>query len=71
MAFIAGLLGGAGAAMIGAAARLVGGGQGLTPVLPLAWIDLLAALPCPLGGGAGGAGSRARAASVRLLRGMP
>ncbi|RYF91586.1 MAG: ABC transporter permease, partial [Caulobacteraceae bacterium] len=30
------------------AARLAGGGQGLTPVLPLAWIDLLAVLPAPV-----------------------
>jgi cell division transport system permease protein len=70
MAFIAGLLGGAGAAIIGAAARLAGGGQGLTPVLPLAWIDLLAPLPCPLVA-ALVAGIAARAASLRLLRAMP
>jgi cell division transport system permease protein len=70
MAFIAGLLGGAGAAIIGAVARLAGGGQGLTPVLPLAWIDLLAPLPCPLVA-ALVAGIAARAASLRLLRAMP
>jgi cell division transport system permease protein len=27
---------------------VAGGGAGLTPVLPLAWIDLLAVLPAPL-----------------------
>lgn len=47
-AALAGLFGAAGAAIIGALARLVGGGQGLTPVLPVAWIDLLAVLPTPL-----------------------
>ncbi len=47
-AALAGLFGAAGAAIIGALARLVGGGQGLTPVLPVAWIDLLAVVPTPL-----------------------
>lgn len=47
-AALAGLFGAAGAAIIGALARLAGGGQGLTPVLPVAWIDLLAVLPTPL-----------------------
>jgi cell division transport system permease protein len=51
MAALAGLLGGAAAAMIGGAARLAGGGGGLAPVLPLAWSDLLAAVPCPLAAG--------------------
>ena len=45
---IAGLFGAGGAAVVAALARLAGGGQGLTPVLPLAWIDLLAVLPAPL-----------------------
>jgi cell division transport system permease protein len=48
MGALAGLLGGAGAAIIGAGARYLGGGAGLAPVLPLAWIDLAGALPCPL-----------------------
>jgi len=43
MAALAGLLGAGAAAMITAAARLFGGGAGLTPVLPLAWSDLLVA----------------------------
>lgn len=47
-AALAGLFGATGAAIIGALARLAGGGQGLTPVLPVAWIDLLAVLPTPL-----------------------
>lgn len=48
VAAVAGLFGAGGAAIIGAAARLAGGGQGLTPVLPVAWIDLLAVAPTPL-----------------------
>jgi len=47
-AALAGLFGTAGAASIGALARLAGGGQGLTPVLPVAWTDLLAIAPTPL-----------------------
>lgn len=47
-AALAGLFGAVGAAIIGAAARLAGGGQGLTPVLPVAWIDLVAVAPTPL-----------------------
>lgn len=47
-AALAGLFGATGAAIIGALARLAGGGQGLTPVLPVAWIDLVAVVPTPL-----------------------
>jgi cell division transport system permease protein len=70
MAALAGLLGGAGAAIIGAGARYLGGGAGLAPALPLAWIDLLAPLPCPLIA-ALVAGFTARLAALRLLRSMP
>ncbi|MDI1365306.1 MAG: ABC transporter permease, partial [bacterium] len=70
MAAIAGLLGGSAAAIIGAAIRSLGGGSGLAPILPLAWIDLLAPLPCPLIA-ALVAGLPARFAAVRLLRSMP
>ncbi|WP_333586790.1 cell division protein FtsX [Phenylobacterium sp.] len=48
MAATAGLIGAAAAALLGAGLRLAGGGQGLSPVLPVAWSDLLAVLPCPL-----------------------
>jgi cell division transport system permease protein len=48
MAFIAGSIAAVGAALAGAAVRLLGGGAGLTPVLPVAWIDLAALAPCPL-----------------------
>ena len=44
----AGLLGAVAAAAVAAGLRLAGGGEGLTPALPLAWSDLLAVLPCPL-----------------------
>jgi cell division transport system permease protein len=48
MAALAGLFGAGGAAIIAAAARAFGGGEGLTPALPLAWSDLLALPACPL-----------------------
>jgi len=48
MAAGAGLFGAVAAAGVGAVLRLVGGGAGLTPVLPIRWLDLLAVLPCPL-----------------------
>lgn len=48
MAAVAGLFGAGGAAIMGALLRLAGGGQGLTPVLPIAWIDLAFVLPAPL-----------------------
>jgi len=67
MAFVAGLIAAALAAGIGAAARLAGGGQGLTPVLPVAWIDLAALAPCPLLA-ALLAAFCARGAALRLLK---
>jgi cell division transport system permease protein len=48
IAAVAGGIGAVGAAALGAALRLIGGGQGITPALPIAWIDLLVVLPCPL-----------------------
>lgn len=48
VAAIAGAAGALAAALVGAMLRLVGGGQGITPALPIAWLDLLAVLPCPL-----------------------
>ena len=48
MAALAGVAGAAIAALVTAIARLSGGGHGLTPVLPVAWSDLLWLLPCPL-----------------------
>lgn len=52
MAATAGLFGAGGAAIMGALLRLAGGGQGLTPVLPIAWTDLLFVAPAPLAAGA-------------------
>lgn len=48
VAAVAGLIGAGGAILSGAMLRLLGGSQGLTPALPIAWSDLLAVLPCPL-----------------------
>jgi len=48
IAAVAGALGAAGAGLLGGVLRLIGGGQGITPALPIAWLDLLAVLPCPL-----------------------
>lgn len=70
MGALAGLLGGAGAAVLGAAVRYFGGGAGVAPILPLAWIDLAAALPCPLVA-ALIAGLSARLAASRIVGEMP
>lgn len=48
MAAMAGLFGAGAAAIIGAMLRVAGGGEGLTPVLPIRWIDLAAVVPAPL-----------------------
>jgi cell division transport system permease protein len=48
VAAVAGLIGAGGAILSGAILRLLGGSQGLTPALPIAWADLVAVLPCPL-----------------------
>lgn len=48
VAGLGGLIGAVAAAVVGGVLRLAGGGQGLTPALPLAWSDLLAVIPCPL-----------------------
>lgn len=45
---IAGSMGAVAAAVLGALLRLIGGGQGITPALPVAWVDLVAVLPCPI-----------------------
>jgi len=48
VAGLAGLIGAGAAAALGAGLRIAGGGEGLTPALPLAWSDLAAVIPCPL-----------------------
>jgi cell division transport system permease protein len=65
----AGLFGGTAAAMIALAARLAGGTDGLTPVLPVAWTDALVALVAPLPVGLVAA-IAARLAALDLLRRM-
>jgi cell division transport system permease protein len=70
MAFFAGVGGALPAAGIAAAARLAGGGLGLTPVLPVAWIDLAALVPCPFLA-AVVAALAARSAAMRLLEASP
>jgi cell division transport system permease protein len=69
MAFVAGSIAALAAAMVGAGARLLGGGQGLTPALPVAWTDLAALAPCPLLAALIAALS-ARGAALSLLKAM-
>ena len=70
LAALAGAVGGAAAALVAATARLMGGTDGLTPVLPVAWSDLLAVLACPLIA-AVVAALAARIAAARLIGGLP
>lgn len=70
LAAIAGLMGAAAAAIICALVRLAGGGHGITPVLPIAWTDLLWAFACPLVA-AVVAAFAARLTALKLLGEMP
>ena len=70
LAALAGLGGAAAAALVAALARFMGGGEGLTPVLPIAWPDLLWVLPCPLIAAAIAA-LAARITAMRLVGGLP
>ena len=70
LAGLAGAIGGAAAALVAALARLMGGADGLTPVLPVAWSDLLAVLACPLIAGLVAA-LAARITAARLIGGLP
>ncbi len=69
LAAIAGLAGAGGAVVVTALLRLAGGGQGLTPVLPVAWSDLLPLLLCPIVAGAIAA-IAARLTALSLVRSM-
>jgi cell division transport system permease protein len=69
MAALAGAFGATAAAAIAGAARLFGGGAGLTPVLPLAWLDLAPLALCPLAAAAVAA-LAARATAMALLKEM-
>jgi cell division transport system permease protein len=55
---------------VAALMRLIGGSDGFTPVLPVAWSDLLAALPCPLLAAAVAAVA-ARRTAMAILRAEP
>lgn len=67
LAAVAGLWGAGAAAAVAAGAKLIGGGDGLTPALPLAWSDLLAVSPWPVVA-ATVAVVAARLTTMRLLR---
>lgn len=67
LAAVAGLWGAGAAALLAGAAKLIGGGDGLTPALPLAWSDLVAVSPWPLVA-ATVAVVAARLTTMRLLR---
>jgi cell division transport system permease protein len=66
----AGVFGALAAVAAAAAARALSGDQGFTPVLPLEWIDLLAALPCPALAALTAAAS-ARRTALAILRAEP
>lgn len=63
----AGVIGAVAAAVVGALLRMAGGGEGITPVLPFAWRDLFAVVPCPLIAAAVAAAS-ARFTALSLVR---
>jgi cell division transport system permease protein len=69
VAGLAGLIGAGAAGVLGAGLRLAGGGQGLTPAVPLAWSDILAVIPCPLLA-ALVAAVAAQVTAIRLIRDM-
>jgi cell division transport system permease protein len=69
VAAVAGLIGAGGAVLSGAILRMLGGSQGLTPALPVAWPDLISVLPCPLIA-AGVAALAARVTARALIREM-
>jgi cell division transport system permease protein len=48
IAALSGAIGAVAAALVGGLLRIIGGGGGITPALPVAWVDLLAVLPCPV-----------------------
>jgi cell division transport system permease protein len=70
VAGLAGLIGAGAAAALGVGLRIAGGGEGLTPALPLAWSDLAAVLPCPLLA-ALVAAVAAQVTAMALIRDMP
>ena len=69
IAALSGAIGAASAGLLGAVLRMIGGGAGITPALPIAWIDLLAVLPCPVLA-ALVAALAARVTARRLIKGL-
>ncbi|HLI66667.1 MAG TPA: FtsX-like permease family protein [Caulobacteraceae bacterium] len=69
LAASAGAIGAVSAALGMAIVRLIGGGDGVTPALPVAWSDLLPLVLCPLAAGLIAAVA-ARATALSLLRRM-
>jgi cell division transport system permease protein len=69
LAILGGLAGAAAATAVAAVLRLVGGPQGLTPALPIAWSDLAVVVACPLAA-AVVAALAARLTALRLIRDM-
>ena len=69
IAALSGAIGAASAGLLGAVLRMIGGGAGITPALPIAWIDLLAVLPCPVVA-ALVAALAARVTARRLIKGL-
>lgn len=65
----AGAAGALAAALVAALLRLVGGGDGFSPALPLAWSDILLLSPCPLLA-ATVAAIAARLTALRILGGQ-
>lgn len=70
LAFLAGFYGAAAAAALAAGGLVFGGSEGFTPVLPMRWEDLAAALPTPFLAAMVAALS-ARGTAMRLLRAEP
>jgi cell division transport system permease protein len=70
VAGLAGLIGAGASAALGVGLRIAGGGEGLTPALPLAWSDLAAVVPCPLLA-ALVAAVAAQVTAMALIRDMP
>jgi len=69
IAALSGAIGAVSAGLLGGILRMIGGGEGITPALPIAWIDLLAVLPCPVLA-ALVAALAARITARRLIKGL-
>ena len=70
LAWVAGVIGALLAAGVAILFKLAGGGEGLVPVLPFAWGDLLFVLPCPFAAAIVGS-LAARLTALRRLTAAP